>query len=81
MTVDARGLSMTGSAEAGERYDQAIDRLIRFQPEVADAGEAAVAADPDCVMARVFCAYLALMSTEEGAVADAREALGGLRAG
>ncbi len=81
MTVDARGLSMSGSAEAGERYDHAIDRLVRFQPEVADAGEAAVAADPGCVMARVFCAYLALMSTEEGAVADAREALGGLHAG
>jgi tetratricopeptide (TPR) repeat protein len=81
MTVDARGLTMTGSAEAGQRYDEAIDRLIRFQPEVADAGAAAMAADPGSVMAKVFCAYLALMSTEEGAVADARDALAGLRAG
>ena len=40
-----------------------------------------MAADPGCVMARVFCAYLALMSTEEDAVADARDALGGLHAG
>jgi tetratricopeptide (TPR) repeat protein len=80
MTVDARGLSMTGSAEAAQRYDQAIDHLIRFQPEVVDAGAAAVAVDQDCVMAKVFCAYLALMSTEEGAVADARDALGGLHA-
>ena len=80
MTVDARGLTMTGSPEAGKLYDAAIDRLIRFQPQVADAGEAAVAADPGCVMARVFCAYLALMSTEEGAVTDARGALAGLRA-
>lgn len=78
MTVDARGLSMTGSAEAAQRYDQAIDHLIRFQPEVTGAGPAAVAADPGCVLAKVFCAYLALMSTEEGAVADARDALGGL---
>jgi hypothetical protein len=38
-----------------------------------------MAADPNCVMARVFCTYLALMSTEEGAVAEARDALGGLR--
>ena len=81
MTVDARGLSMTGSPEAAQRYEQAVDHLIRFQPEVADAGAAAVAADPSCVMAKVFCAYLALMSTEEGAVAEARDALGGLHAG
>ncbi len=80
MTVDARGLGMTGSAEGAQRYDQAIDHLIRFQPEVVDAGAAAVAADQDCVLARVFCAYLALMSTEEGAVAEARDALGSLHA-
>ncbi|MDR2984899.1 MAG: tetratricopeptide repeat protein [Nocardiopsaceae bacterium] len=80
MTVDARGLSMTGSAEATERYDQAIDHLIRFHPDVVQAGSAAVAADPNSVMAKVFCAYLALMATEEAAVSDARDALGGLRA-
>ncbi len=81
MTVDARGLSMTGSPEAAQRYEQAIDHLIRFRPEVADAGAAAVSADPSCVMAKVFCAYLALMSTEQGAVAEARDALGGPHAG
>ena len=80
MTVDARGLSMTGSGEAAQRYDQAIDHLIRFHPQVVDAGAAAVAVDQDCVLAKVFCAYLALMSTEEGAVAEARDALGGLHA-
>ncbi|MGN6791704.1 MAG: tetratricopeptide repeat protein, partial [Streptosporangiaceae bacterium] len=80
MTSDARGLSMTGSAEAARRYDEAIDHLIRFHPEVSDAAPAAMAADPDCVMAKVFSAYLALMSTEERAVADAREALGALHA-
>ena len=78
MTVDARGLSLTGSAEAVTAYDQAIDHLIRFQSEVVDAAAAAVAADPGCVMARVFCAYLALMSTEEHAVAGAIDALEGL---
>src|SRR5947209_5120230 len=80
MTVDARGLSMTGSAEAAQRYDAAIDHLIRFHPEVVQAGTAAIAADPKCVMAKVFCTYLALMSTEEGAVAEARDALDGLHA-
>jgi hypothetical protein len=81
MTIDARGLSMTGSAEAAQRYDEAIDHLVRFQPDVALAGSAAVAADPNAVMAKVFCAYLSLMSTEEAAVSEARDALGGLRAG
>src|ERR1039457_5821129 len=34
MAVDARGLSLTGSAAAAIAYDQAIDHLIRFQAEV-----------------------------------------------
>ena len=80
MTTDARGLRLTGSAAAVAGYDQAIDDLIRFRPEVVDASAAAVAADPGCAMAAVFAAYLALMSTEEGAVAAARAALDGLRA-
>jgi tetratricopeptide (TPR) repeat protein len=79
--VDARGLRLTGSAAAVAGYDQAIDDLIRFRPEVVDASAAAVTADPGCAMAAVFAAYLALMSTEEGAVAAARAALDGLRAG
>ncbi len=80
MAVDARGLDLTGAAEAVTAYDRAIDHLIRFQAEVVDAAAAAVAADPGCVMASVFGAYLALMSTEEGAIADAREALNAPRA-
>jgi len=80
MAVDARGLSLTGSAEAASDYDRALDHLIRFQAEVTDAIAAAVAVDPTCVMANVFCAYLALMSTEEGAVAAARDALAGVQA-
>jgi tetratricopeptide (TPR) repeat protein len=79
MPADARGLSLTGTGEAVSAYDRALDRLIRFSPEVTDAGAAAVAADPGCVMASVFCAYLALMSTEENAVAAATEALAGWR--
>ena len=80
MTVDARGLSLTGSAEAATWYDRALDHLVRFQSEVVDAAAAAAAADPGCVMARLFCAYLALMSTEESATAGAVEALDGVGA-
>jgi tetratricopeptide (TPR) repeat protein len=75
MAIDARGLDLTGTAEAASAYDRALDHLIRFQAEVVDAAVAAVAADPGCVLASVFCAYLALMSTEQGAVAGARDAL------
>jgi hypothetical protein len=73
---DSRGLSMTGSTEAVASYDRAVDHLIRFQSAVADSAAESVAADPGCVMGRVLGAYLALMSTEEGAVADATAALG-----
>jgi hypothetical protein len=76
MGADVRGLQMTGSAEAVALYDRAIDHLVRFQSEVVDVVAQAAAADPGCVMARLFGAYLALMSTEEGAVAQARETLG-----
>src|SRR5215472_14910963 len=64
MTIDARGLGLTGSAEAATWYDRALDHLIRFQSEVVDAAASSAAADPGCVMASLFCAYLALMSTE-----------------
>ena len=75
MAVDARGLPMTGSAQAVTRYDRALDHLVRFQPEVVEVTAAAAAQDPGCVLAHLLGAYLALMSTEEGAVARAREAL------
>ena len=74
MPVDARGLEMSGSAAAVAAYDLAVDHLIRFRPEVVEVSGSALE-DPGCVMAGVFVAYLALMSTEEGAVAGARHAL------
>jgi hypothetical protein len=74
--VDRRGMEMTGSAETVALFDRAVDHLVRFQAEVVDAVAEAAGADPGCAMARVFGAYLALMSTEEGAVAAARDALG-----
>ena len=66
---------MTGSAPAVAAYERAIDHLVRFQPEVVAATASAAAEDPGCVLAHLLGAYLALMSTEEGAVAGAREAL------
>jgi hypothetical protein len=76
VAADSQGLSLTGSGEAVAAYDRALEHLIRFQPAVADAAAESVAADQGCVMGRVAGAYLGLMSTEEGAVAGARAALG-----
>src|ERR1700735_1489512 len=76
MADDSQGLGMTGSGEAAAAYDRAVEHLLRFRPAGADAASESVAADPGCVMGRVLGAYLGLMSTEEGAVAGARAALG-----
>ncbi len=74
MAVDGRGLEMSGSAAAVAAYDRALDQMIRFQAEVMDTS-AAAAEDRSCVLAGVLCAYLALMSTEAGAVGRAEQAL------
>lgn len=76
MAADSQGLSLTGSGEAVAAYDRAIEHLIRFRPAVVDAAAESAAADPGSVMGRVLGAYLGLMSTEAGAVAAARAALG-----
>jgi hypothetical protein len=74
MAVDRQGLRLTGPAEAAAAYDRATAHLVRFQAEVVDT--AAAAAAGGCVLGRVLGAYLGLMSTEGGAVAAARAALG-----
>lgn len=64
MTLDRYGLDMTGSGAAVERYDRALEHLLRFQAEVVTESEAAIAADPGCVMAKVLRAYVGVMSSE-----------------
>jgi hypothetical protein len=73
MTVDRQGLELTGPAGAAAAYDTAVAHLLRFQPEVVPVS--AEAAADGCVMGNLLGAYLSLMSTEAGAVADARSAL------
>ncbi len=64
MTHDRYGLEMSGSAQAAAHYDRAIQHLLRFQPEVVAEAEAAIAADPGCVMAKALRAYVGVMSSE-----------------
>lgn len=77
--VDSHGNPITGDADAIALYDHAIDRLVRFHPDVLDA--AAQLAEPERAlpMGWVMIAYLSLMSTEPGDLAAARDALAALR--
>jgi hypothetical protein len=80
MSDDQRGMAMTGSPEAVDAYDRAIDHLIRFQIEVVEDAASAMAADPDCAMGGVLSSYLSMMSTEASGVGPAGDALHALAA-
>jgi len=78
MSIDKRGLALTGSGEASAAYDRAVDHLVRFQAEAVEQGAKAVDADPSCAMGVVLNTYVSLMSTEENGVEAARDAMGAL---
>ncbi|MEP7203812.1 MAG: tetratricopeptide repeat protein [Ilumatobacteraceae bacterium] len=70
--LDAHGNPMTGESSTIEMYDRAIDRFLRFHPDVVDlAGELTVDASP-APMALALVAYLHLMSTDADDAATAR---------
>jgi tetratricopeptide (TPR) repeat protein len=61
---DAHGLTMTGDATTVDLYNQAIDRLARFHPDVIDlATRLGTQAEP-APMTNALIAYLHLMSTD-----------------
>jgi hypothetical protein len=75
---DEHGNPTTGAAEAIGAYDRAIDRLLRFHPDVVDQAVALVENQPDLPMGQALMAYLNLMSTDAHdlpAVRDAHAAL------
>ncbi|MGZ4673370.1 MAG: tetratricopeptide repeat protein [Ilumatobacteraceae bacterium] len=72
--VDAHANPMTGTADTIELYDRAIDRLVRFHPDVvALAGELTADATP-VPMASALAAYLSLTSTDPDDLATAQAA-------
>lgn len=81
MTLDRYGLEMSGSAEAASSYDRALHHLLRFQPEVVTASEAAFDQDPACVMGRVLRAYVGVMSSEWPDTLAAGQLVAGLAGG
>jgi tetratricopeptide (TPR) repeat protein len=72
--VDAHNNPMTGSTATIELYDRALDRLVRFHPEVVELADQLTADNETAPMASALVAYLNLMSTDIDDVAAARSA-------
>jgi hypothetical protein len=80
MTADRHGNPMSGPTDAVGQYDHAIDRLLRFHPDVVTAAGDLVEKWPDVPMGQALMAYLYLMSTDAPDLAEARRAADALRA-
>ena len=66
---DQHGNPTSGPPDAIERYDRAVDRLVRLHPEVVDTTIGLVAEHPEVPMGQALVAYLHLMSTDQPDVA------------
>jgi tetratricopeptide (TPR) repeat protein len=73
-TVDQHGNPFVGDRAAVEAYDTAIDRLLRFHPDVVEVAFRLAAEQPDVPMAQALVAYLHLTSTDAPDVGPARDA-------
>ena len=76
LPTDLHGNPMSGESDAIDLYDRALDRLVRFHPDVVElAGELTdESTGGDAPMAWALAAYLNLMSTDLDDVAAARDA-------
>ena len=79
-TIDTTGNATSGSPEAVARYDVALDRLLRYHPDVIAAAEGLATTDASLPMGQAFLAYLALTTTDVPDLAAAREAATALEA-
>jgi tetratricopeptide (TPR) repeat protein len=70
---------MTGSDEAVALYDHALDRLLRFHPDVVGAADSLAGDHGHVPMGQALIAYLSLMSTDSGDLAAASDAAALLR--
>jgi hypothetical protein len=73
--TDVHGNPVGGPAEGVERYDAAVDLLVRFRPDVVPAMVALARELPDFALGHVLSGYLSLTSTDAPDVAHARRAL------
>ncbi|MGP8296817.1 tetratricopeptide repeat protein [Streptomyces inhibens] len=82
MTADRHGHLMTDTgAEALTRYEQALDDLLFFRPQVLEASRSVLAASPRSVMGQTLAAYLGVLGTEEKDAAAARDSFLRFRSG
>lgn len=80
VATDEHGNPTSGPREAIERYDAAIDRLVRFHVDVVDQMTTLAAEHPSFAMGQALAAYLNLMSTDPRDLAAARSHAALLRA-
>jgi tetratricopeptide (TPR) repeat protein len=76
--TDAHGNAMTGDAAAVERYDTAIDHLLRFRVDVLDTVAELAEHHGDVPMTHVLIGHLSLSSTDPADLDDARAAIAAL---
>ena len=62
--TDEHANTVVGPREAIERYDTAVDLLVRFHPDVVDRTTSLVHDHPDFAMGQALAAHLHLMSTD-----------------
>jgi hypothetical protein len=73
-TTTTPALAMTGDADTIDRYELAMDRLVRFHPDAVDLATELVSVEAPVPMAHALIAYLHLMSTDPGDLATVRMA-------
>jgi tetratricopeptide (TPR) repeat protein len=71
---DQHGLAISAAPEAAELYDRAVDRLLRFHPDLIALATRLAEEHGDVAMGNAFVAYLHLSSTARGDVDGARAA-------
>jgi hypothetical protein len=71
---DAHGNPVSGERIAIDLYDTAIDRYLRFHPDVVTHTTALVTDHPDFAMGQALAAYLSLTSTDTPDLAGAQDA-------
>ncbi len=61
--TDAHGVPLSGPAEGVAAFDRALDRMLRFHPDVLTAADELTTAHPTTAMGHALVAYLNLMGT------------------
>ncbi|MGW7416406.1 tetratricopeptide repeat protein [Streptomyces sp. NPDC054863] len=81
MTVDRHRLTLSDTGrDAAEHYEQALDSLLFFRPDVADRAADVLSASPGSPMGHALHAYLAVLGTEEADSLAARAPFARFRA-